>query len=313
MLEYGNIKISLDRREKGSDIDFISHAHSDHIAAAKSSKTVLASVQTIQLIEQVQSLTLQSNNSNQKMRLLEAGHMLGSRQLCLDDNTMGKRIVYTGDFQMANSKTSNPIEIVSADTIIMDSTYGNSLVKFDDKFEVETQMRDWTAKRLREGIVLFSAYAMGKAQELVAIFNEMGVTPVVSEKISKVCGVYRQNGIRLDYCSAYDRQSDYSDIISGDFIGITEKRDMNILKHGMEFAHDKSVFTAVATGFSKIFRFDVDGQFPLSDHADIYQSMDYIEAAGAREILTYGPNAVQFAKNLCQKGYNAAAFCPTYK
>ena len=51
MLSLNGINISLDRRESGSDIDFISHAHSDHASAAKASGHILASSQTIQLIE----------------------------------------------------------------------------------------------------------------------------------------------------------------------------------------------------------------------------------------------------------------------
>src|SRR5271169_4226361 len=125
MINSNNLRISLDRREPNSDIDFISHAHTDHLAAVKSSKMVLASKQTIQLIEQSQNLAVQRVVDSEKFELIEAGHMLGSKQLVVNDNNSGKKIIYTGDFQMVKSKTSKPIDVKDTDVLIMDSTYEN--------------------------------------------------------------------------------------------------------------------------------------------------------------------------------------------
>ena len=308
MIQSNNRRISLDRKEPDSDIDFVSHAHTDHLAAVKSSKSVLASLQTIQLIEQAQGLTIQNRADHNGFRLIEAGHMLGSRQLCVDDCVAGNRITYTGDFQTVRSKTSNPIETIETDTLIMDSTYPEKFVRFDDKYEVESAMQDWTLKMLKNGIVIFSAYAMGKAQELIAIFNDIGIKPLVSRKISKLSSVYVKNGIPLDYSSAYDAESDYDSIIKDNFVGITDSRNLMQLKYGLELSHNKKVYTAMATGFAKIFKFNTDAQFALSDHADFQQSVDYIEATRAKKVLTYGPNAASFARNLSKEGYDSMPF-----
>ena len=307
MIQSHNLRISLDRREPNSDVDFVSHAHTDHLGAVRSSKSILASTQTIQLIEQSQNRSIQNRAEHHGFRLLEAGHMLGSRQLCVDD-CEGSRVTYTGDFQTVGSKTSSPIEIIDTDTLIMDSTYPEKFVKFDDKYEVESVLQDWTLKMLDRGIVIFSAYAMGKAQELISVLNDVGIRPLVSKKISRVSKVYQQNGVRLNYCSAYDSESNYDESLKGNFVGITDGRDLLSLKAGLEFAHSRKVYTAVATGFAKIFGFNTDAQFPLSDHADFKQSVEYIEATGAKKILTYGPNAPSFARNLCKEGYDSVAF-----
>jgi len=307
MIQSHNLRISLDRKEPDSDVDFVSHAHTDHLGAIRSSKSILASTQTIQLIEQSQNRSIANRTDHNGFRLLEAGHMLGSRQLCVDD-CEGRRVTYTGDFQTVGSKTSSPIEIVETDTLIMDSTYPEKFVKFDDKYEVETALQEWTLKMLDRGIVIFSAYAMGKAQELIAVLNDVGIKPLVSKKISRVSKVYQQNGVKLNYCSAYDSDSNYDEILKSNFVGITDGRDLPSLKAGLEFAHSREVYTAVATGFAKIFRFNTDAQFPLSDHADFQQSVEYIEATKAKKILTYGPNAPSFAKNLCKEGYDSIAF-----
>ncbi|MDE1869126.1 MAG: hypothetical protein KGH60_04150 [Candidatus Micrarchaeota archaeon] len=308
MLTLNDTNISLDRREPGSDIDFVSHAHSDHTAAVRSSKMLLASDQTIQLIERASGKQVARPETYKGVRLLEAGHMLGSRQLCVDDASTGKRIIYTGDFQMEGSKTSRPIEITQADTVILDSTYCEPWIEFEKKEDIEAQIREWTQKELDKGIVLFTAYAMGKAQELIAILNDAGITPIVSKKISRVCGIYTKNGIGLEYASVYDEGSDYESIMKGGFVGITDARNLAPLRASLSEIHNRDVSTAVVTGWSKVFRFDTDMQFPFSDHADFKHSLEYINSTGAKNVYTYGPNSGRFAENLQKLGYDATPF-----
>lgn len=308
MLCLNGLNISLDRREHGSDIDFISHAHSDHTSAAKASKHVLTSDQTIQLIEQVYSANVENVHESTGIELLESGHMLGSRQLCIEDNELGARFVYTGDFQMQKSKAAKPIEIKDSDYLIMDSTYPDPAMVFEEKGEIEAEMQDWAARMLEKGIVLFSVYAMGKAQELIVLLNETGMKPIVSKKISGINKVYEKNGVALEYASAYDGQSDFDEMVRGDFVGITECRNINGLASALAKVHNRMVFTAVATGFAKIFRFGTDMQFPLSDHADFRQGVEYIDAAGAKMVFTYGHGSEEFAANLRKKGYRSWPF-----
>ncbi|MDE1871438.1 MAG: hypothetical protein KGI06_04345 [Candidatus Micrarchaeota archaeon] len=308
MIQSNNTRISLDRREHDSDVDFVSHAHTDHIGAVRASKGILASEQTLQLIEQAHNIEIRNRADGSAFEMVEAGHMLGSRQLVVNDSASGRRITYTGDFQTARSKTARPIKVLDTDVLIMDSTYPSSFPRFDDKQEVESAIQDWTLKRLRNGIVVFSAYAMGKAQELIAIFNDIGIKPLVSRKVSRVSRVYSLNGIRLSYSSAYG-DDDYDSIVRDNFVGITDSRDLASMRSVLESAHGRKVYTAVATGFAKTFRFNTDVQFPLSDHADFSQSVDYIEETGAKSILTYGTNAAPFAENLRSQGYDAMPFC----
>ena len=308
MLSVNGLNISLDNRERGSDLDFISHAHSDHTSAAKSSKHVLASDQTIQLMKQVYNLDISGVAGNAGLRLLESGHMLGAKQLCMDAPETNERIVYTGDFQMQSSKTTRPIEVVEADCVIMTSVYPDPSVVFEDKMQVGAQMQDWAREKLKGGIVLFSAYAMGKSQELIALLNDAGIRPVVSRKIHGINGVYQKNGVELDYAPAFEADGDFKELINGDFVGVTERRDVEVLAHELSVAYNKNVYTAVATGFAKVFRFRTDAQFGLSDHADFSQSVDYIETAKAKKVVAYGSHCEKFVENLQKEGYNACLF-----
>ena len=310
MLCVNNMNIALDRRECGSDLDFISHAHSDHTSAAGSSQYILASSETMQLLgRECGAYATLRVSDDALFSLLDSGHMLGAKQLRIDNTETGERTVYTGDFKMQGSRTTKSIEIVNADTVIVDSTYPEPWMRFDDREEVESCLQDWTRNKLRYGIVLFSAYAMGKSQEIIAMLNEIGITPIVSKRISAASMVYRGCGINIEYASAYDDASDYESITRDNFVGITDSRDVRGLGSALSSIYEKRVFTAVATGFAKKFRFDTDAQFALSDHADFRQCVDYIDATEARHVLTYGRSAETLAENLRRAGYAAVPLC----
>ncbi len=302
--------ISLDRKEQGADIDFISHAHTDHTAAARNNKNILASGQTIDLIRRVYGKNINKYDLSKHgwLKLLNAGHMLGSKQILMDDYGTGSRIVYTGDYQMQESMASERIEIEKADIAILDSTYPTPDVIFDERAVVEQGIRKWTTTMQKHGIVLFGAYAMGKAQELIAILNDAGITPVVSKKINEVSAIYNAHGVKLDYVSAYKEQSDHEEVLKDNFVGIVENHNLGTLPYMLTSAYGKRVFTAVATGFAKEFVFPTDAQFPLSDHADFWQATEYIEAVDPAMIYTYGKSSYVFAENLKKLGYNALPF-----
>ena len=310
MLYANGLGISLDKREKGSDIDFVSHAHTDHMAAVRSTKHILASDETIDLISSIHGIDLSDRKAvtDGKVKMLDSGHILGSKQLVVDDEVSGKSITYSGVFQMLPQRASNLIEIDNTDILIIDSTYPDPARRFPDKAEVESLIQKWTESMLKKGIVLFGAFATGKAQELIKILNEINVLPVVSKKISQVNKAYGRAGYDLDYCSAYDNNPEYETVIRGNFVGITEKHPLYDLKELMHSAHSKDVFTAVATGMVNRTPFDAEARFVLSDHADFYQSTEYIDATEAKKVLTYGPNAKLFASNLSKHGYDAEPF-----
>lgn len=306
MISIGGYNISLDRREDGTDIDFISHAHTDHISAARSSKRLLMSDQTSMLIGAAYNI----NDVDRRripipssMRLINSGHMLGSKQLVVESD--GDKLIYTGDFQLQESKASPKIDIEQADTVIIDSTYPYHWVRFDDRYRSEKELTGWVMDRLDEGITIFGSYVMGKAQELIRILNESGIAPVVSRDISNVSKVYERSGLKLDYLSMYDDISECEEAMRRNFVGITDNRSMRGISRKLSYIHGRRVFTAVATGFSKIFDIDTDAQFCISDHADIRQSLDYIQMTGAKRVFTYGQNAESFASALMMHGIYA--------
>ena len=311
MIRANGVAFSLDRKEKGSDIDFISHAHSDHIAAARSSSRICASKVTKDLLSAAGSMPPQEAMDMPKFAsLINAGHILGSKQLVVADGAMGLKTIYTGDFQMQKSRSCEGIEVEEADAVIVDSTYHRPDVVFDDRQDVEDAIQYWTEAKLNDGIVIFGAYALGKAQELISILNERGILPMVSRKISRVNRVYRENGVGLDYASAYEGNDDYLSLLRGNFVCIVENGMLNSMAAALAELCNKRVHTAVATGFAKMMKFNTEVQFPLSDHADFKQCTDYINGTGAKKVYTYGANRLELAAALVDKGYDAMPYKP---
>jgi putative mRNA 3-end processing factor len=300
MIQIGETRISLDRREQGSTFDFISHAHSDHVAAAKSSKAVISSDQTGQLVECAYGVKPNRVGLPENMRLLEAGHMLGSKQLYVEDQKTGARVVYTGDFTTAPSKTAKRIEIVGCDHLIIDSTYYGPDFSFGDKESAERKMVEWVKGRLEKGSIIFSAYKMGKAQELISIFNGSGIKPIVSEKVGSISRIYHHNGVELSYSTVEESREN-----EANFVGITENRNFAAFSSVLARLQGIPVYTATASGFAKIWKMGTDMQFVISDHADFNQSLDYIVATGAKKVHTYGSSSKLFADNLVKAGFDA--------
>ena len=302
--------ISLDKKSLGAHSDFISHAHTDHITAAKKSSGVIAGVETMALIKEAYNITPKISEFNLDIELLDSGHMLGAKQIYINNDDY-ESIVYSGDYTLHDIETAKKICIPHADIAIVDSTYPYPDIKFNDREYQKNCMIEWTDRMMDRGIVLFSAFAMGKAQELVSILNGNGIIPVVSPKIAKINKIYRSFGVKLEYNTYGD--TNYDEKLSDNFVGIVDTRKIFELSSSLKNIHKKEIYTAITTGFSKFMRFNTDAQFALSDHADFDQATSYIEEVGAKRIFTYGQNKEVFAKNLKTKGYNAEAFKESIK
>jgi putative mRNA 3-end processing factor len=299
--------ISIDSKVSNSDINFISHAHTDHISALNSSKEILASIETIELLNAIKNKNIYQLNLPNWVELLDAGHILGSKQLYMVDNETGERIIYTGDYNLQKSNVCKPIQIKKAEKLIIDSTYYDPKMKFLDKEIIIDSIKKWIEKNIDNNIIIFGVYALGKAQELINIFNEIGIVPIVSKKISIISDIYNKFGYKLNYLSSYDNNFDEKEL-EHNFVGIINTQSLTKLKFSLSNFYNKKIMTAVATGFAKTYNFNVDKQFPLSNHADFHQAIEYINAVDADNIFTFGHNAKIFANYLNNEGYQAKVF-----
>lgn len=299
--------IALDTREAYADVSFISHAHSDHTRAARAG-SIIASLETAELVKARTGKETHLTQLPKSIDLLDAGHIIGSKQLFVRSEELGIDITYTGDYQLQESAVAKRIQLRKTDVAILDSTYPYPKVRFDPREEVTSAIQKYVTDKLEKGIVVFGAYSIGKAQELISIMNDAGITPVVDKEIARMSEVYNRFGVGLDYCYRYDNEEKFQEHVRGNFAGITTMSKFDALKESLSKRYGKPVFTGVATGFAKIFKFKTDVQFALSDHADFSQAMQYIRDTEAKMVYTYGSNSELFAKRLTAADVRAEPF-----
>lgn len=103
-------------------------------------------------------------------QLLNAGHIPGSAQVLIEAE--GKRILYTGDFNLINTRLLEgaKMDYGDIDAVIMESTYANE--NHPDRAELEKRfVEDVTDVVEKGGTVLVPAFSIGRAQEILCILD----------------------------------------------------------------------------------------------------------------------------------------------
>jgi len=299
------LRIALDEsapdgRRKADVLAYISHAHTDHTAAFGGPAKIFCSDETASLI----GLDAADRcDVPQGITLHNAGHILGSTQIMLDTDSHGK-LVYTGDFKMRDGLTVKAAPILQCDTLIAECTYGRPDVSFPDTLGVYADMERWM-KQNKDNVVLWGAYASGKGQEVVKFLNEYcACAPVVSGKMAKVCGEYSKAGVKLDFLVAGSDEA--NEEMRGNFVSVLPPHHASpLLAHKLASAHRRHVKVALTTGWAMTRQLSCDAAFPLSDHADFAQILEYCQASGAKEVfMAHGEN-FNTAKALREAGVNA--------
>lgn len=109
-------------------------------------------------------------DKNTKLAFRDAGHIPGSSIVEIIANE--KKIVYTGDFKLSETRLHKPAKTVRDVTLlIIESTYCNR--EHPDRKELEKQIKEEVADTIENGgCALFPSFAVGRAQELVQILAE---------------------------------------------------------------------------------------------------------------------------------------------
>lgn len=186
------------------DKALVTHGHADH-ARGGHGKTV-ATPETLAIMQ------LRYNTSEntrpvaygETIRLdggvdatfIPAGHVMGSAQILLEH--AGERIVVTGDYKRRPDPTCPPFEVTPCDILITEATFGLPLF-------VHPPIADEMAKLLArlhanpDSCVLVGAYALGKAQRVIAELRRAGHhDPIyLHGAMEKMCRLYAEFGVDL--------------------------------------------------------------------------------------------------------------------
>ncbi len=136
-------------------------------------------VQALQYFQQLYYGDVLEIDDNISIRLMDAGHILGSSivEIWIKERGETIKLVFSGDLGQNNQPIlRDPDTIKEADYLFVESTYGNRLhEKFEDRVEKLHEIIDKTVKR--GGNVIIPSFAIGRTQELLYHLNELKEDP----------------------------------------------------------------------------------------------------------------------------------------
>jgi len=112
-----------------------------------------------------------------RLTLNNAGHILGSSTVHLHVGEGLHNILYAADLKYGRTTLLDPAftNFQRVETLIMESTYGGAEDNFPPKVEVERNLMEVVNRTMeRNGICLIPAFAVERAQEVMAILIENG-------------------------------------------------------------------------------------------------------------------------------------------
>jgi len=223
---------------------------------------------------------------NFEVTLYPAGHVFGSAMVKVED------VLYTGDFNPYGGKTCKRAAAYDCETLIIESTYGQKKYKLPPKEEVTEDLIAWTEHQIEEGPVIFGAYQFGKAQELIALLNDIGETPYTTEKIAEISDVYNSYDQGLEF--------DLWDEPSGNYTAVVPPGELKKPGNIIRRAKNQGGSAAYLSGWCAFFPFynsmEIDAQFPFSDHAGFEELLDFVKRCDPEKVYTVHGSSDEFAE-----------------
>ena len=284
-----------------SGFSFISHGHLDHLFPHKRLIATPPTYEVYKLrikLPAEEAIILKYGEilewKDYSITLFPSGHILGSSQILIEDK---ERLIYTGDIRLKKNLSSEPIEIKSCDTLIIEATYGNPQYIFPPQEEIYSQIREEIIRAKDRGEVpIIFAYPLGKAQEIMKVMEILGFSYSVDVNIKRYAEVYKKFGI--GFKSLRTIGQGWGDVL---ILTYSPRFDKFLSKL-------KKKRTILLTGWGMNpkakYIYGVDSVIPLSSHADYQDLLKYIEKAGPKRIfITHGFE--EFVYDLKRRGYDA--------
>ncbi|MGG5807770.1 ligase-associated DNA damage response exonuclease [Falsiroseomonas sp. CW058] len=159
----------------------ITHGHSDH--ARPDHDHVLATPETLAIMRQrmgedragrrQQALrpgeTVTHNGVS--IRMVPAGHVLGSAQVVLD--WQGSRIVVSGDYKRRPDPTCAPFEPVECDVFVTEATFALPVFRHPPAGREIARLLD-SVRLFPDRAHLIGVYALGKCQRVIRLLRDAG-------------------------------------------------------------------------------------------------------------------------------------------
>ena len=290
----------------------ITHAHGDHarwgcrsylgsVEGGRVLRTRLGPDAVIRTVEFAEPVSI----NGVRVSLHPAGHILGSAQVRVEHR--GEVWVVSGDYKTEPDPTCTAFEPVRCDTFITESTFGLPIYRWAPQSAVFEEIRAWwSANRDAGRASVLYAYALGKAQRLLAGLLDADIGGIYTHgAVERLNADYRAGGIALPattYAGSLPRNHDWSGsliVAPPSAAGSTWLRRFG------------NVSSAFASGWMRIRgarrRRALDRGFVLSDHVDWPSLLGAIAATGAQRVLVTHGYRMPVVRWLEEHGISAEA------
>jgi Cft2 family RNA processing exonuclease len=300
------IDLWLDPSDR-KEIAFVSHAHSDHTGAHGHvlCTSATAALMRCRVRGRSQYRALEYGRGYDfpdfRLTLYPAGHVLGSAQALVE--TDAGRLLYSGDFKLRPGRAAEAIEVPQADVVVMETTFGRPRYQFPPTEEVVRDIHAFCEQTVAAGAVpILFGYALGKSQELLAQLADCTLPLVMHPSLREMVAIYEAFGVRFPAYQLWEPGLD----VAGHVVLCSTGARRSLLIHELPRKRTAHV-SGWALDRRAAWRFGADACFPLSDHADYDELLEYVRLTGARQILTVHGFAAEFAQDLRLRGFNASA------
>ncbi len=292
--------IVADARSAVGDVNVVSHAHADH-TFRKTPKTVLCSAETAALVRVRTGKRFEFTDSIPGIDLLPAGHVVGSRAALIEGED-DRRYLYTGDFSTRDRLFLDGFEPVSADVLVMETTYGDPKYRFPPQDELEAEICDWLADH-DEPLFLFG-YSLGRAGKLQHLARRATNRPIVASDAIRDVNAAIEGTTDI----TFDAEPFEANGLSGDEIVVLPSNlsRADWVSDLVERVGGAMVgFSGWAVTSSYRYRGGYDATFPLSDHCDFDELVSVVKAVDPDVVYTQHGFTDEFAGHLQKLGYDA--------
>lgn len=275
----------------------VTHPHSDHAHYGSAHYLVsqegerifrmrLGTDANLQTIPYGQSV----NINGITVSLHPAGHIIGSAQIRLEHK--GEVWVVSGDYKLKPDPTCTAFEPVRCHSFITEATFGLPIYHWPESETVYAEINAWWQANQAAGRAsLIFAYAVGKAQRILAGIDS-SIGPIFTHgAVEKMVREYRASGVALPATTPVfeaPKKFDWSKTLI--VAPLSAQGSSWMRRFG-------NVSTAFASGWMNIRgtrrRKALDRGFVMSDHGDWEELLTAIRATEARQVwVTHGYIAV---------------------
>jgi Cft2 family RNA processing exonuclease len=287
----------------------VSHAHFDHVA--RHGEAICTS-RTAQLIaargatpgHQVRTVEFEEPiaiTPHAVATLVPAGHVLGSAQVLIEHAKFG-RLLYTGDFKTRSSRTVETCAVPPADVLIMETTFGRPHYVFPPAAETMRQAIEFCRDAIAQGFIpVLLGYSLGRSQEILHHLTGADLPIMLHPRVEAVTRTYEKLGY------TFPAYTSLAPLLASGHVVIAPSQALKSELFTALHPRRTAVLTGWAMDESARYRTSSDAAFPLSDHADYPELIEFVERVNPQRVYTVHGFATEFAADLRNRGLDAWA------